>query len=283
MHCHSTASDGTLTPTAVVKRAADKGVTTLALTDHDCVTGLAEASMAAALQGISLIPGIELSTTWNHQCIHVVGLRIDPTAPTLGQGIRQLTEIRANRAREIGRRLTKLGFIATYDTAIALAGTGMITRPHFARALVQLGHAADDKAAFERYLVRGKHAYVSTEWAALDSAIGWICQADGIAVLAHPLRYKLTGTKMCALLEAFSRAGGTAIEVVCGSSNRDEILHTAELARRHGLFASSGSDFHAPEQHWTELGRLQALPEDLTPVWQLWQRTAAPAFTPIPL
>lgn len=270
LHCHSTASDGSLTPSAVVLRAAGKGVSTLALTDHDCVTGLAEAALAAAAAGISLIPGIELSTTWNRQCVHVLGLAIDPTAAALNQGIVQLKAIRARRAQEIGRRLGKLGFSEAYDHAMALAGTGMITRPHFARALVQLGRAVDEKAAFERYLARGKHAYVSTEWAALNDAVAWVRQAGGIAVLAHPFRYQLTGTKMQALLEAFIDAGGTALEVVCGNSSRDDINRAAQLARRYGLAASCGSDFHTPDHHWLELGRLQALPEDVTPVWQNW-------------
>ncbi|TAN50655.1 MAG: PHP domain-containing protein [Methylococcaceae bacterium] len=270
LHCHSTASDGSLTPSAVVQRAAAKGVTTLALTDHDCVTGLAEAGLAAAAAGITLIPGIELSTTWNRQCVHVLGLDIDPAAPALSQGIVQLKAIRAHRAREIGRRLAKLGFADAYDCAMALVGTGMITRPHFARALVQLGYVVDEKAAFERYLARGKHAYVSTEWAAMSDAVAWVRQAGGIAVLAHPFRYQLTGTKMQALLEAFIGAGGTAMEVVCGNSNRDDIIRAAQLVRRYGLLASCGSDFHGPEQHWIELGRLQAMPEGLTPVWQDW-------------
>lgn len=271
LHCHSTASDGTLSPTNVVRRAAEKGVTTLALTDHDCVTGLAEAAQAAIEQHITLIPGIELSTTWNRQCIHVLGLKIDPSASALNQGIRQLTEIRANRAREIGRRLAKLGFSSAYETAITLAGTSMITRPHFARALVQLGHAVDEKAAFERYLIRGKHGYVSTEWAALNDAIDWVRQAGGIATLAHPLRYNLTGSKMRALLGDFTAAGGEAMEVSCGNSSRDDLLFAAEIARRHGLLASCGSDFHSPEHTWIELGRLQELPAGLTPVWQRWQ------------
>ncbi|WP_054772915.1 PHP domain-containing protein [Methylogaea oryzae] len=271
LHCHSTASDGALSPTEVVQRAAQKGVTTLALTDHDCVNGLQEAAAAAQTLGISLIPGIELSTTWNRQCVHVVGLRIDPDNAPLRQGMAQLTEIRAGRAREIGRRLAKIGFAEAYDTAIALAGKSMITRPHFARALVQQGRAVDEKAAFERFLARGKHGYVTTEWAPLAEAVGWVRQAGGIAVLAHPFRYNLTGTKMRELVEAFIAAGGEAMEVVCGNSNRDEIRHAAELATRHGLLASAGSDFHSPDIHWLELGRLQELPAGLTPVWQRWQ------------
>jgi predicted metal-dependent phosphoesterase TrpH len=270
LHCHSTASDGTLSPAELLQRAKDKGVATLALTDHDCVSGLAEAAQAAAGLGLRLIPGIELSTTWNRHCVHVIGLCIDPATPSLRQGMAQLTEIRANRAREIGRRLAKLGFSAAYDTAIALANRRMITRPHFARALVQLGHAADEKAAFERYLTRGKHGYVTTEWAPLDDAVRWVREAGGIPTLAHPLRYNLTSTKMRELLEAFTAAGGQAMEVVCGNSNPDNIAHSAALARRYDLLASVGSDFHSPEHYWLELGRLRALPEGLDPVWRDW-------------
>lgn len=270
LHCHSTASDGDLAPTAVVQRAAERGVTDLALTDHDSVAGIAEADAAAKALAMRLIPGIELSTTWQRHCIHVVGLNLDPTATDLLKGIEQLGMVRDERAREIGRRLGKLGFSAAYDTAVALTGAGMITRTHFARALVQLGHATDEKAAFERFLAQGKPAYVGTEWVELGVAIQWIRQAGGVAVLAHPLRYKLTATKLRALLQAFVDAGGEAVEVVCGNSNHNGIVQIADLAKRHGLMASAGSDFHSPEQYWIELGRLHELPADLTPVWRRW-------------
>jgi predicted metal-dependent phosphoesterase TrpH len=269
LHCHSRASDGVLSPEALLARAAQQGVTTLALTDHDSVAGLEHAAAAARREGVRLIPGIELSVGWGGQCIHILGLGIDPSSARLEAGIAALKGVRETRAAEIGRKLAKLGFPDCHAAARELAGEGMITRTHFARALVVIGAVHDDKAAFERFLARGKPAFVRTEWARLEDALAWINGAGGVAVLAHPCRYGLTASRLRTFLEEFRAGGGRGIEVVCGNSTLEHIRDTAQLARRFDLLASTGSDFHTPEYAWLELGRLAPLPEDLTPVWSV--------------
>ncbi|HLF97268.1 MAG TPA: PHP domain-containing protein [Methylococcaceae bacterium] len=271
LHCHSRASDGALTPEALVARAAHQGVTTLALTDHDSVAGLERAAAAARAAEVCLIPGIELSVSWGGQCIHIVGLGIDPGSAPLQAGIAALADVRYGRAAGIGRKLAKLGFPGVHAAALELAGEGMITRTHFARALVLSGAVHDDRAAFERYLARGKPAFVRTDWAGLEDALAWIGGSGGVAVVAHPRRYGLTASRLRAFLEEFRAAGGRGIEVVCGNSTPEDVRDTAQLARRFDLLASRGSDFHTPEHVWLELGRLAPLPEDLRPVWSFWE------------
>ena len=267
-HSHSTFSDGTLAPTELVNRAKSRGVKYLALTDHDTTAGLQEARSTAENIGIQLIPGIEISTTWENQCFHIVGLGIDPNHPPLVKGIATLRDTRESRAREMGRRLEKKGIPGAYHAAAKLAGHGMITRTHFARFLLSQNHASNMQQVFDRYLTRGKPGFVSTCWAKLNDAVNWITGSGGVAVMAHPRRYKITATRMKKLLSAFAKAGGQGIEVVCGSSNIDDIQVTARLAIQFGLLGSAGSDFHSPDNCWIELGRLQPLPENITAVWE---------------
>jgi predicted metal-dependent phosphoesterase TrpH len=264
LHAHSDASDGQLTPAALVARAAAAGLKTLALTDHDSVAGLAAADAAARPLGLDLVPGVEISVGWEGHTVHVLGLGIEPDSPTLNAGLTDLQAARAVRARTIQTRLAK----ARVPVEVDDSDPARLTRTHFARALVAAGHASSLREAFQRFLTHGRAGYVRGDWASLEAAVGWIRAAGGIAVLAHPLRYKLSATKRRALLTAFQAAGGEGIEVVWGNASPDEIATAAELARRQGLMASVGSDFHGPEQHWLALGRLPALPRDLTPVWE---------------
>jgi len=270
LHTHSTASDGTLSPAGLVERAHALGVSVLALTDHDSLGGLEAAAASACTLGVDLVPGIELSVTWEKRLLHVVGLKIDPTHGPLIEGIARLAGIREARAEKMGAHLDKRGIPGAYAGARALAGGGMLTRTHFARYLAGQGHAPDVGAVFKHYLVRGKPGYVKTDWAALDEAVGWIRGAGGTAVLAHPLRYRMTRAWMDRTLAAFIEAGGTSIEVVYGSNTPQDNHAAATYARRFGLSGSVGSDFHSPDVPWTALGRLPALPGDITPVWQTW-------------
>lgn len=267
-HTHSTASDGKLNPAELVERALGNGVTYLALTDHDTTAGLNEAQSAAELAGIQLIPGIELSVTWQNQCFHIVGLNINPDHPSLREGIDSLQQMRYSRAIEMGKRLEKIGIPGAHDGARKLAGRGMITRTHFARYLVCENHVSSLQKAFDRYLAHGKPGFVSTRWADLDQALSWITGAGGIPILAHPRRYKLTATRMKRLLLDFKASGGKAIEVISGNSTPDDISTLAQLARQFDLFGSVGSDFHSPDNRWIELGRLRPLPSDIFPVWK---------------
>lgn len=267
LHTHSTASDGTLTPTALVGRAAAAGIGVLALTDHDATAGLAEAATAARDSGITLVPGIELSVTWSHQTVHIVGLHIEPDSPGLQAGIRQLQAFRQWRGEEIARRLAKKGIPGARDGARRHAGGTNPGRTHFARFLVEAGHARTLREVFKRFLVRGKPGYVPGEWASLEEALGWIHGAGGLAVIAHPARYRFSATRLRQLLGEFSELGGAGLEVVSGSHSRDDMLHMANLCRQQDLAASAGSDYHGPSNPYLELGRLAELPDDVRPVW----------------
>lgn len=269
LHCHSTASDGVLSPTELVLRAHEHGVTSLALTDHDTVAGLSEAQTAATAAGIKLIPGIELSTSWQKKCFHIVGLGIDPDYPPLREATRNLQIMRTERAEKIADKLDKKRIPGALDAVKKAAGEGMITRTHFADFLLSQFHVTTQQEAFDRYLGAGKAAYVPTIWAELELAVSWITQSGGVAVLAHPLRYKLTASWMKRLLAAFKEAGGLGIEVVTGRYNSDEIKLAACYATRFELAGSVGSDFHSPANQWVELGRLARLPENIKPVWEL--------------
>jgi hypothetical protein len=256
-----------------VQRAHQCGVTSLALTDHDTVAGLNEARAAATAAGIKLIPGIELSTSWQNKCFHIIGLGIDPEYPPLREATHNLQIMRIERAEKIADKLEKKRIPGALEAVKKAAGEGMITRTHFADFLLSQFHVSTQQEAFDRYLGTGKAAYVSTTWAELDLAVSWITESGGVAVLAHPLRYKLTASWMKRLLAAFKETGGLGIEVVTGRCNSDEIKLAAGYAKRFELAGSVGSDFHSPANQWVELGRLAPLPEGVKPVWELLNNT----------
>lgn len=267
LHTHSTASDGGYPPAELVRQAAAAGIAHLALTDHDSTAGLAEAQATAQATGIRLIPGAEISTTWQGKTLHIVGLGIDPDAEPLRLGLARLQALRDERAVEIGRRLDRHGIPGVFEAVREQAGGGMVTRTHFAKHLARLGLAGSTRDAFERYLAHGKPGHVATRWAELEETIGWINSAGGVAVVAHPQRYKLTGSWLRRLLGEFRELGGAGIEVVSGTAAPGEVQSSAEWARRFDLLGSVGSDFHSPENIWPKLGRLPPLPPDLAPVW----------------
>lgn len=271
LHTHSTASDGTLTPTELVARAAQVGIQVLALTDHDTLSGIAEGQAAASAWDLILIPGVEISVTWGGRTIHILGLGIDPKAPALNAGLRGIRDFRAWRAQEIGHRLAAKGIQGAYAGALTLAADErFVGRTHFARYLVQRGYAATVRDVFKRYLVRGKPGHVPGNWASLENALGWILEAGGQAVIAHPARYGLTGFKMRHLMGEFRELGGVGIEVISGSHSRDEACLYAQRSRDSGLLASVGSDYHGPEHPYMELGRLPKLPPGCAPIWADW-------------
>ncbi|MCP3867161.1 MAG: PHP domain-containing protein [Gammaproteobacteria bacterium] len=270
LHTHSTASDGTLSPAELIQRAAEAGITVVALTDHDTTLGLAAAAEAAREWGVRLIPGVEVSVTWQSRVIHIVGLGIAPDNMELNQGLESLREFRHWRAEEIGRRLGKSGIAGAYEGARKFSRGHLIGRAHFARFLVDQGYAPDFRKVFKQYLVRGKPGYVPGQWASLENAVAWIRAAGGQAVIAHPARYPLTRTRLRRLMTEFMDAGGEGIEVVSGCHSRDDVFKIAAHTRDFGLLASTGSDYHGPEQPWTSLGRLPTLPQGVKPIWQDW-------------
>jgi 3',5'-nucleoside bisphosphate phosphatase len=269
LHCHSNVSDGVLSPTELVQRAHEQGVTALALTDHDTTAGLVEATQVASQKGVRLIAGIELSASWQDKTLHIVGLGIDPDYPPLLEATRHLQVIRLERAEQIAAKLEKKRIPGAWEAVTKAAGDSMITRTHFANFLVSHNHVSSQQDAFDRYLAKGKPAYVAAAWADLDLAVNWITQSGGVAVVAHPLRYKLTPKWMNRLLIAFKQAGGQGIEVVTGRCNIDEINVAAKYANSFDLAGSVGSDFHSPANPWVELGRLAPLPANIKPVWEL--------------
>lgn len=270
LHAHSTASDGTLTPRRLMRRASERGVRVMALTDHDTLDGLPEAREEAGRLGIRFVPGVEVSVTWGGRTVHIVGLGVDESAHGLRRGLAGLREFRDWRAVEIGRRLDRAGIPGIYERARALSSGRLISRTHFARALVEQGHAGSVAEVFRKFLVRGRPGHVAGEWAGLDEAVAWIREAGGQAVIAHPARYGLTRTRLRRLLGDFIDAGGVGMEVVSGSHSRGDMYAMAVHVRDFSLLASAGSDFHDPDNPWIELGRLPALPEGVRPIWHDW-------------
>jgi hypothetical protein len=271
LHSHTMKSDGTLTPTELVERAASQGVHVLALTDHDVTDGIPEAQTAADQCGVRLVPGVEVSVNWQGRTIHVVGLGIRHDDAILTQGLAGLRAMRNERGREIGKHLERAGVEGAYEGARRYSHGKILSRTHFARYLVEVGYARDIGKAFRHYLLRGKSGYVHCEWTDLENCIEWIHGAGGQAVIAHPGRYPMGSGAMRRLLGEFRDLGGDGVEIVCGNNNRDESERFARLASDFGLLASCGSDFHGPDQHWRELGRLAMFPEGCTPVWEAWQ------------
>jgi len=271
LHCHSTASDGVLSPAQVVQRAAANGVSVLALTDHDELAGLAGAAEAARAAGIRLVPGVEISITWRELSIHIVGLGVDPENGTLTSNLDYVRSSRGRRAERIAAEFDGLGIEGSLEGAYAYAeNPTVIGRTHFARFLVQRGIAPDVASVFKRYLARGKPGYVRHQWADVADAVAWIRASGGRAVVAHPGRYKLPRAELRRFFGEFKAAGGEGIEVVTGSHSPEQYGEFARLAREFGFLASRGSDFHGPAESIADLGRLPPLPADLKPVWHDW-------------
>jgi predicted metal-dependent phosphoesterase TrpH len=270
LHAHSVVSDGSLTPEALVARAVEHGVDVLALTDHDATGGLAAAQVAANQQGIGLIPGVEISVTWNRITVHILGLGIDAECSVLQSGLFELREFRAWRAEEIARRLDKKGIPDSLEGAKRFAKGALISRTHFAHFLVESGRAKDARAVFKKYLVKGKPGYVPGEWVALEDAVQWIIAAGGQAVIAHPARYKLSATKLRQLFTDFKSCGGVGLEVVSSAHSQSECATMGLYAKQFEFLASCGSDYHGPEHAWAELGRIPPLPDSCQPIWSTW-------------
>jgi predicted metal-dependent phosphoesterase TrpH len=275
LHSHSHISDGVLSPSELVARAAANGVQIFALTDHDDVAGLDEARTAAEALQLAFVAGVEISVSWSGHTIHIVGLQIDPAHAALADGLAEIRTGRTARARRMADDLARVGIAGAFDGARAYAvNQQIIGRVHFARWLVAHGHAPDIRSCFKHFLTSGNPGYVEHEWTTLANAVGWIRASGGIAVLAHPGRYALSARALHLLLDEFRSLGGEGIEVVTGSHHPSEYGKFADLARAFGFKASRGSDFHAPGEN-IELGRLPALPHYCKPVWHDWPQVLA--------
>ena len=270
LHCHSVVSDGTLTPEALAERASANGVELWALTDHDEIGGQARAAAAAKACGMRYLNGVEISVTFLHQTVHIVGLGFDPSNAALIQGLQQTRGGRSQRAKDMAADLARVGIKDAFEGALQYAGNpDLISRTHFARHLVETGVCKETNEVFRKYLTEGKPGYVEHRWATLKDAIGWITGAGGMAVIAHPARYKFTANEEFALFTEFKGHGGQGVEVVTGSHTAAEYVIYAAAAKDYGLAGSRGSDFHSPLESHTELGTLPYLPGSVTPVWEL--------------
>lgn len=275
-HCHTTASDGTLHPAQLLDLARERDVDMLSITDHDTLDAYSQLESindpGNTVDGIQLIPGIELSSQWNRRGVHIVGLNIDLSSPSIREAVRQQSDTRRERAEKIAEKLARFGFTDCFEGALAFAsGPSQIGRPHFAQHLVKIGAVRNIDQAFKRYLGSGKAGDIKDQWPDPETVIMWIREAGGVAVLAHPTKYNMTRTKLIELLGDFKAAGGEAMEVISGAQIPSTTRDMARLCQEFGLEASCGSDFHSPNQQWAALGQVAPLPDNCTPVWQRWQ------------
>ncbi|MDD0839580.1 PHP domain-containing protein [Curvibacter sp. HBC61] len=270
LHCHSVVSDGTLTPEALALRAKANGVELWALTDHDEIGGQLRAAAAAKEVGLRYLTGVEISVTFANETVHIVGLGFDATDPRITEGLQATRGGRGQRAQEMSAQLAKVGIHGAYEGALRFVGNPeLISRTHFARFLVESGVCRDTPEVFRKYLTDGKPGFVPHRWASLQQAVQWITDCGGLAVIAHPGRYRFTANEQYALFSEFKAHGGQAVEVVTGSHSPSEYVTYADMAKEFGLAASRGSDFHSPDESHTDLGALPYLSGELTPVWEL--------------
>ena len=278
LHCHSVVSDGTLTPEDLAARAKANGVELWSLTDHDEIGGQHRAAAAARSQGMAYLTGTEISVTFAGNTVHIVGLGFNPDNTALAQGLAATRAGRGERAQEMAAQLAQVGIHGAYEGALKFVGSPeLISRTHFARFLVETQVCRDTNEVFRKYLTEGKPGYVPHRWATLGDAVRWINEAGGLAVIAHPARYKFTANEEYALFSEFKAHGGAGVEVVTGSHTAAEYVTYAAMAEEFGLAASRGSDFHSPDESHTDLGTLPYLPGHLTPIWETLADRVRPA------
>jgi 3',5'-nucleoside bisphosphate phosphatase len=269
LHCHSTVSDGTLTPEQLARRASANGVQLWALTDHDEVRGQQRARDTALALGMAYLSGVEISVTFADTTVHIVGLGVDPDDARLTDGLAATRGGRARRARDMADALALAGVKGAYEGALKyVSNPDLISRTHFARFMVEAGVCGDTAEVFRRYLTEGKPGYVPHRWATLGDTVRWITGAGGLAVIAHPARYRFTPTEEYALFSEFKAHGGRGVEVITGNHAAADVVKYTDMAREFDLLASRGSDFHSPDESRTDLGALPWLPGTLSPVWE---------------
>ena len=271
LHSHTTASDGILTPSELVKRAVDNQINMLAITDHDTIKGLLEAKATIERNNlpVKLIYGVEVSTMWKNNEIHIVGLNIDIENSHLLELLTAQEQSRIDRAINISEKLAKVSIDNAYEQAQQFSKGDIVSRAHFARFLVANNYVKDIKRAFKKYLGKSGYAYVPAKWCSIADAVNAIHAAGGQAVLAHPTRYDLTLTKLKLLISEFKSYGGDGIEVSQSRQTQDDLQRLAKLANEFELLASQGSDFH-DLLNYLDLGKTTPLPGSVTPVWHNW-------------
>lgn len=272
LHAHTTASDGSLSAQDLLQLAVDEGVDLFSVTDHDTIDGYKAVKSHPRPEAMSLLCGIEFSSQWRGVGIHVVGLNLNDESDVLHKAIEQQGQLRADRAKLIDERLAKKGITGVLDGAMAINGGRLhnLGRVHMAQYMVEAGYVKSMNKAFDHWLGRGKTGDVKQIWPELETVISWINQSGGVAVLAHPTKYKLSTTKLKALIEDFKTAGGSAIEIYSSGMQPAQSDFIIKLANEYGLAASGGSDFHQPGHSWCQLGRVPEMPDSVTPVWELF-------------
>ncbi len=273
LHSHTKYSDGSLSAQALIALAIERGITHLAITDHDTVQAhlqLTENNNSYATEKINIIKGIELSSQWNNMGVHIVGLNIDIHSTAITAAVKHQTQLRIERVKTIAKKLLQRGFPDITQGAMILAGDGQVGRPHIAQHMVDEGLVSSLGQAFNKYLGAGKVGDISSVWPDLECVVEWINAAGGVAVLAHPSRYKMTRTKRRRLMADFSDAGGQAIEVCAGNQVPGVAEEMAAVCDEFGFHASVGSDFHNPDYKWVKLGQYPSLPKACRPVWELF-------------
>lgn len=273
LHSHTKYSDGSLSAQALIALAIERGITHLAITDHDTVQAhlqLTENNNSYATEKINIIKGIELSSQWNNMGVHIVGLNIDIHSTAITAAVKHQTQLRIERVKTIAKKLLQRGFPDITQGAMILAGDGQVGRPHIAQHMVDEGLVSSVGQAFNKYLGAGKVGDISSVWPDLECVVEWINAAGGLAVLAHPSRYKMTRTKRRRLMADFSDAGGQAIEVCAGNQVPGVAEEMAAVCDEFGFHASVGSDFHNPDYKWVKLGQYPSLPKACRPVWELF-------------
>ncbi len=278
LHTHSTASDGALTPVELVERAIAANVEQLAITDHDCVNGFvaAQAYCRDRNPTLRLVPGVEFSCRWSGTTIHILGLGMMVEHPAMEEGLAVLARARIDRGEKIGKRLAKLGFAGALNGAQALAGSSQLGRPHFADWMVAQGHVADAQEAFERYLGQGKTGDVKAFWPELADAVSWITNAGGVAVVAHPLKYRFTRAKLRRLIADFVAAGGAGVEAISGRQATGQLSGLLRLAAEFDLEVSAGSDFHRDSTYGADLGVDVSSLRRAKGIWERWSESPLP-------
>ncbi|MDF2181489.1 PHP domain-containing protein [Neptuniibacter sp. CAU 1671] len=255
LHCHSTASDGALTPSQLLGVALERQIEVLALTDHDTVSGVLSLRSEPLPDGLQLIPGVELTCLWEGRVIHLLGLGIDPETSSLSDYLEKVRTLRIERGKSITRRLQKHNLPDIYASACEIAGSEILGRPHIARALVAAGALSSEQEAFKRYLGTGKPCDIKAVWPSLEEAVAVVAESKGVSVIAHPTKYKMTFSKLRRLVADFVEVGGNGVEVAYPGATPDQQRHLLRIADQYQLMVSGGSDFHTPECNWTALGK----------------------------
>lgn len=272
-HCHTSCSDGTLSPKQLIDLAFERDIEVLAITDHDTVAAYGQFPPGnyqrdhSDGRSLKLISGCEFSALWNGIVVHVVGLDFDLESSDIQQLLSRATSLREERAIRVGAALEKLGIANAYAGAKKQADKGVVARPHFARYLVESGIVPTEKKAFKKYLGKGKPGDIKVEWPSVEMVAEAVSAAGGVSILAHPVHYDLTRTKLLRLVGDFQSAGGRAIEVLSGKQPANQVQQLVDIANQNDMLSSAGSDFHRPGQPWADLGKIVALPNKATPVW----------------